>query len=183
MSSKSSSSTLISDIDLFFRSRLKNMVIILAISCVFGCIVLIYLNFVMSSFPSFSKQSGLQPHSQHLNPGQSEALHEQTKLRLIFRTHADLADQLGVPQQDIILNEVISKFWMDTSLECPEPLFGKIKIGPEELSSASIQGWLITWKLGNVIYSYNTSVRGDWVLCSKIEIPSGISRYRSPSNR
>jgi hypothetical protein len=104
-----------------------------------------------------------------------------TKLRLIFRTHADLADRLGIPQQDIILNEVKPKTWTDTGLECPTPDFGSPLV--EVPQRTKLQGWIITWKLGTDVYEYNTSVKGDWVLCSKIEIPEGIAQYRSPANK
>ena len=97
---------------------------------------------------------------------------EKTRLNLIFRTHADLAKVLKVPQQDIILNEVKTKTWTDTSLECLKPLQGPpLTTIPIR---TSLNGWIITWKLGDIIYEYNTSVKGDWILCSKIEIPNNI---------
>jgi competence protein ComGC len=118
--------------------------------------------------------------TQQIKKDINQYMHD-TKMRLIFRTHADLADKLGVPQSDIILKNVINKTWNDDSLECLNPLYGKPLVKIPQIYK--IKGWLIVWKLGNTIYEYHTSVKGDWVTCSKIEIPQDIAKYRSPLDR
>lgn len=107
---------------------------------------------------------------------------EKTRLRLIMRTGTHLADTLGIPQQDIILNGVTNKTWTDTGLECPQPQNPSIKPLVTVPQRTSLPGWLITWKLGNTVYEYNTSVRGDWILCNKIEIPENVYQNRIPAS-
>lgn len=108
---------------------------------------------------------------------------EDTKLRLIFRTHADLAKRLKIPQSDVILNGVENKTWRDTALECIAsdfPGVNPITLNPQ---LKNVKGWRIVYKVGRTNYEYNTSTRGDWVLCSKIEIPDDIAEQNlSPYN-
>ena len=146
-----------------------------------ACVLMIVLPSVLSrkTSPNIDRST-----SENVSVSQSKRQIAQqlqnTKLRLIFRTHADLADRLGVPQQDIVLNETKDKVWTDTSLECLTPFRGSALVQVPQRTE--LPGWLITWKLGTTIYEYNTSIKGDWVLCSKIEIPEGVAQYRSSSD-
>lgn len=146
----------------------------------FGLSVIGLACLLMSILPdSLGKRKDITNNNYKNNPKkhiqrQLQSQIEDTKIRLIFRTHADLADKLGVPQKDIILNKAMVKTWKDTSLECLEPIYGSPIVSvPQQMS---IKGWFITWKYGNTMYGYNTSIKGDWVLCFKNDIPKD-TRY------
>ena len=117
-----------------------------------------------------------------VNPAGRSDLLENTKLKLIFRTHAHLAGVLKIPQNDIILESVTNKIWTDNSLECPIPLYGPSVVPIDNIIPYNIHGWTIAYKIGTTSYLYHTSIKGEWVLCSKIEIPNNIAIYHSPSN-
>lgn len=173
--------SLILDLNKYAKKTFNKLITFCSLVVVLACVLMTVLPDLLSSRASGKPDVLFTGSSRSNIETQIKRQLEATKLRLIFRTHTDLADKLGIPQQDISLNETIPKVWADTSLECPAPVYGGDPLTqvPQRINT---QGWLITFKLGNTMYEYNTSVKGDWILCSKNEIPEDIAQYRSPAN-
>jgi hypothetical protein len=88
---------------------------------------------------------------------------------------------LGVAVSDIILIDTQEKTWNDTSLECITPLYGApLTAAPV---AGRIRGWEIVFKYNKTAYIYNTSATGQWILCSKNDMPTGIAQYRVPTSK
>jgi hypothetical protein len=167
--------SLVTDISSWATRTLNSLITTLI--CAFVIALLLYMNLPDKSYYERSLPSNtITPEKVFTNNPT-----EETRLRLIFRTNAHLTDTLGVSSQDIVLNGVTNKTWTDTGLECPQP-YNNGKPLATVPQKTQIPGWLISWKLGSTIYEYNTSSRGDWVLCNKIEIPKDIYQYRSPTS-
>lgn len=172
----------IADLNNFAIKSLRSLMLFTMSVIILACVLYLFLPSLLGgNLNRRTQTSQTSQITQRTQPLDQQQQIEDTRLRLIFRTHADLADRLGVPQQDITLNEVKRKMWTDTSLECPSPFRGTPLVNISQRTT--MPGWLMTWKLGNTIYEYNTSVKGDWVLCSKIEIPNDIAQYRSPADK
>ena len=177
--------SLIVQLSQWSKKTATNWFIFIVSTCIITCIFWLILPTIFGRRNVISSKSTRTRDTRNTQQSLSREISRQiedTKLRLIFRTHTDLSDRLDIPQQDIILHEVKDKTWTDTGLECPEP-YRNIKPLVEIPQRTNLQGWIILWKLGNDMFEYNTSIRGDWVLCSKIEIPEDIAEYRSPADR
>lgn len=151
--------SLVVDINKWVKNTFINLV--LFVCSVFVVALLLYLLLNSGTYRNGEINNSSSKHNQ-IN------LIEQTRIELILRTLADLSNRMDVPENDIVLESITDKIWKDTSLECPNPLNdSSLTLVPELYNKP---GWLIAWKFENIVYEYNTSINGEWVLCSKIEI-------------
>ncbi len=81
---------------------------------------------------------------------------------------ADLAQRLGIAEDDITVLEARAVTWGDGSLGCPEP--GKI------YTQALVSGWLIVLEANGTKYEYHAG-SGDPFLCANPVSPSTDDPY------
>ena len=79
---------------------------------------------------------------------------------LIEKSKADLAQRLSITVNEIIVLEVTSVVWPDSSLGCPQPGMVYIQV-PED-------GLLIRLQVGDQIYPYHSGGFRDPFLCEQI---------------
>lgn len=163
--------SLIVDLTTWVNNKLNSMAITLT------CTIILAL-FLYTTIPDMLRTHS---HMRNQNGTNHSNIQQNAQTRLILQTHAHLANTLGVSKEDIIFNGITNKTWTDTSLECPRPYNNNKPLVQVPIKN-QVPGWLISWKLGNTIYEYNTSTGGEWVLCNKIEIPKNIYQYRSPAS-
>jgi len=171
--------SLIVDVNAWISKKLNNL-----LSILISTLVLAIFLYTLSRSKS-DKQIRKSQKISHLDNISSEDRIEQTRLSLIFKTGEHLSKLLGISQKDITFNGVSNKTWSDTSLECIQP-YNNAKPLVSLPERTQLQGWLITWKLAGLnsdtIYQYNTSIKGDWVLCNKNEIPHDIYQDIIPAS-
>ena len=177
--------SLIKDIDSWAKRTVWNTLIFSISLVLVACVLLIALPRIIDPKSQRYRDVMETPmYSTDTNVSQQLAQQlKDTRLRLMFRTHAHLADRLGIPQSDIMLVRVVDKTWKDTSLECMNPSLSGVYPLTQDPQPINVKGWKIIYKVGTLHYEYNTSYKGDWILCSKNEIPKDIAVYRSPLNR
>jgi hypothetical protein len=82
--------------------------------------------------------------------------------RMISAVKADLAQRLGVPEEEIVVRSIEEVEWRDGSLGCPEPGVSYIQV--------ITPGFLVVLEVDGVEYEYHTDTRGSLVLCEEATV-------------
>ena len=82
-----------------------------------------------------------------------------TVQKLVTLVKEHLAQQLGIPVEQIALSEVRSTVWRDASLGCPKPAIDYIPM--------ETPGFNIILETGGRTYNYHTDQAKRFVVCNK----------------
>jgi hypothetical protein len=82
--------------------------------------------------------------------------------KFVARAKQDLASQLTVTVDQIILVEAMPITWPDAALGCPDP--GKV------YAQGTVPGYRITLEANGVNYIYHTDQTGKMVLCPEVNL-------------